>query len=208
MNDFNRIAPVYDLLASIVFFGRIRQSQRAFLSVINPNEKVLIIGGGAGSILKDLDVLNLGLQITYVEMSSAMIKKAQKVRLQNESKPEFVINDFLKLELNQKYDIIICNYFLDVFIQKDLDTVIEKIKRALKPNARLLVADFEISEGHLWQRFLSYVTHRFFVIIANLSSRFLLNHHQLLLLHGYSLIKESRLYKGFIVSRVYKYLPK
>ncbi|MEZ4686196.1 MAG: hypothetical protein R3B47_09055 [Bacteroidia bacterium] len=52
--SFNRLAPVYDFLASLVFGNRIRQAQRWLLDFIPEGSSILILGGGTGWILEEL----------------------------------------------------------------------------------------------------------------------------------------------------------
>ena len=90
VNDFNFIAPFYDVLARIVFGNAILKAQTTHLSEINENDQVLILGGGTGKLLEHIPFCD---RVDYVEKSEKMIRIAKR-RLVNRS-VNFVNHDFL-----------------------------------------------------------------------------------------------------------------
>ena len=78
MNDFDPIASWYDRLGKIVFFDRLHIAQKEYLNQLKQGNSLLILGGGTGRILEDIDRLGLNLNIDFVEPSSEMIKKAKQ----------------------------------------------------------------------------------------------------------------------------------
>jgi ubiquinone/menaquinone biosynthesis C-methylase UbiE len=80
LNSFDRIAPVYDRLADIVFGTAILDAQRTHLHALNDAREILILGGGTGRLLRDLLGQNAKSRVTYVEASQRMIELALKGR--------------------------------------------------------------------------------------------------------------------------------
>lgn len=207
MNNFNTIAPIYDLLATLVFVGKINKSQKAFLHQINNGDRVLILGGGAGTILKLLNRQDVDLNITYLDISYKMTSRAKSVVIKDGLKVDFMTADFFSTSFDLKYDVVICNYFLDLFNSFEIERLAQKIKALMKLRSRLLVTDFEILEDSNWQKYFYSVMLFFFRMVANVSVNKCPKHHELLIKEGFKVVGEVRFYKKFIVSRVYNLLP-
>ena len=75
--SFDRIAPIYDKLSYLIFWGNIQRAQRFFLTSIPPQAPVLVIGGGSGDILIELLNYSTLRHITYVEASTAMLNRSK-----------------------------------------------------------------------------------------------------------------------------------
>jgi len=202
-NDFDKVAPFYDRLAGLIFGKSIKKAQTEYLHLIKPDSKILILGGGTGWILKEILTRQPEVEISYVEKSTQMIELA-KTACPNYN-VEFVSLPFEEWQTEEKFDFIICNFFLDVFqSQKLKNQIIPKIKRLIAENGRLLVADFQVNPL-IYQKILLRAMHIFFGLLSNLESQKLVDLNQLLISNG---LKESSAYyffKGMIFSRVYEF---
>ena len=179
--NFDRIAPVYDLLAKLTFGKTIRKVQQYYLSLIPVHSRILIVGGGTGWILTDLLSLGKNLQhITYLEASVAMLKRTDKkltaykalhtdrhfpaITCIHGTEDTIPPDDF--------YDVIITNFFLDIFDNTELQEVMMKFSRALHPHGIWLFSDFNICEKPMnacWQRLLIRGMYWFFKITCQLT---------------------------------------
>lgn len=195
-NEFDRIAPYYDLIGKIVFGNILYESSRCFLSELKPG-KTLILGAGTGRILDDFPP---GCEILYLEKSARMISKARSRNLKG---IKFVKGDFLQTELKAEYTNIVCPFFLDVFGKEELMLALDRIGSILSKEGQLFVADFQHSNT-LLHRFLLWVMHRFFSITVNLQSTSLQSIHQGLIQRGYIAKQEKLFRNGFIFSRIYQ----
>lgn len=172
-NDFNTIAPIYDALARIAFGRSLDRAQQSFLSHVEPNAKVLIVGGGTGKILEWLPE-GLDLQIDYVEMSQGMLRKAS-ARVSKDNQVQFICQDIR--EVRGQYDIIIANFFLDCFSSKDLESILSHLKGLLDPKGKLLVTDFYPT--NVWHhKLLIKSMHWFFRTITQLEADQLVDIHE------------------------------
>ena len=79
-SNFNLIAPVYDFLAKMVFGSHLKKAQTIFLNQIKEGDRVLVVGGGTGWILEELNQLNKPIKVVYVEPSTKMMSLS-KARL-------------------------------------------------------------------------------------------------------------------------------
>lgn len=146
---FDRITSFYDVMACVFSFNRINISQLAFLSHLSTQKTALLLGGGTGHFLQKLLEQNKDIHITYVEVSGKMLYYAKKRIKKN--KPDalhrvtFVCADVEDLEW-ERYDLIVCNYFLDLFDNSFVEVLSKKFKDSLTPQGLLYVTDFNIPE--------------------------------------------------------------
>ncbi|OEK02576.1 hypothetical protein BFP97_14050 [Roseivirga sp. 4D4] len=198
-NDFNLVAPVYDTLSKLVFGKKLEQAQKTFISIIQPNSRVLIVGGGAGRILEWLPA-NFNLQIQYVELSESMLNKA-KAKTSVGNNIEFHVGDALGVK--GVYDVVIANFFLDCFAQERLPEVLQKLKSRLNENGKLMVTDFYPSE-HWYQKLLLKVMHSFFRLASQLEAGELTDIHGTIKRSGFETAHLEFLNGGALFSAVYQ----
>lgn len=201
-NNFNRIAPVYDALAQLVFGDKLKKVQQVYLDHLLMNDKVLIVGGGTGEILEWLPK-EARVMVDYLELSSAMINKARK-RKSQALETNFINGDIVDHE--GKYDVIIASFFLDCFDQDDLEKVLHKLASLLKVEGKLLVTDFALTESQR-DKLLQKVMHQFFKITANLRSDHLKNIRGIMLASDfieirYQTFEKERLFAGVYGKRL------
>ena len=146
--DFSTLAPFYDLLGTVVFFGALRRSQNYFLRDLGSPSKVLILGGGTGTYLIDLLKTNDIESVDYVDISPGMIEKAERKFVKSGSKTKVSFHcggaDVIP---QKKYDLIITNYFLDCFTNENLKDLIPALYELLTPDGKWLFTDFHKDES-------------------------------------------------------------
>ena len=163
LNDFNYIAPIYDLLARLVFGSKLKEATNYFLQDVPRDKKVLVLGGGTGNILHHLT----NTDIVFLDQSKKMLAAASEKRTNGVT---FIEADFLSWDSETSYDVIICPFFLDVFSVQHLELVIAKISALLRPEGQLIVTDFQ-DTGKRKHKFLLVLMHRFFRVTARLESK-------------------------------------
>lgn len=197
MTDFDGIARYYDRLKKLTFGNRLDAATRYYLHEIEPNSKVLIIGGGTGEILMYLPP---DLSLTYVEKSSSMIRIASQKRA---SGIDFIQLDFKDFETEADYDYVICPFFLDLFDNDELVSIVGKISKLLKRDGKLLVTDFQ-SVGRRHQ-ILIWLMYRFFRLSANIQARHLPDIDQIIIHSNFQRFKSRQFSHGLIFSHIYQY---
>ena len=110
-SNYKYIAWVYDWLAKLVFGSKLELAKQALLSEIPTGAKILIVGGGTGSIIEYLAALNKKIEIGFVEQSKYMMDYAKKrnstgldIKYYNQSIVDFKLKG---------YDVVITNFFFD-----------------------------------------------------------------------------------------------
>jgi len=176
--NFDHITPYYDFLASLVFFGSIKNSQVECLRAVPPRGNVLIIGGGTGWIIPYIFENGHAKKLYYVEASKKMLEKAKgKCPVVLQRKIEFILGDETTIP-DQKYDAIITNFFLDCFKEERLRRVMSILYYYLKPGGYWYITDFKIGQAwyrRLWQKPLLELMSWFFKQITRLESRYLID---------------------------------
>ena len=165
MNNFNLIAPFYDVVKRLVFGRKLESAERYFTSQIKEGERVLIIGGGHGSVIEALPV---NCSIDYLEFSTDMIRQAKE--RSKDRNVRFIRGDFLVTELKQRYDWVIASFFLDVFSEENLVLACERLFRLLPNHGHVIVTDFA-KATNVHAKLLLWLMHMFFRIVAKLESK-------------------------------------
>lgn len=201
-HGFDRVALFYDALAAMVFGKSIREAQFFYLDRIPSGAKVLIFGGGTGWLAKRLLQINPTCSIVYQEASGAMISQSRRRMSENDLKRiQFVHSS--EIVQNETFDVVITNFFLDLFQPKNLSDIVSKIKLSVKQNGLWIVTDF-VDQGKPWQKFLLKIMYAFFRITSGIQATSLppweMSVHQ----DGMILVESKGFYKGFIKSEVVK----
>lgn len=162
LDGFDCIAPVYDAMATLVFGGNIKKAQLCYLNEIRKGDRVLIIGGGTGWLLAEVLRTNPGCEIWYIEASSKMISiaKSNISKLPNTC-VHFIHGTQAQIPLHLMYEVVIANFYFDLFSASTLENLIDQIRNLIMPNGKLLVSDFTTNNSW-WQSALLSLMYMFF----------------------------------------------
>jgi len=203
LNSFDRIAPVYDRLAGMVFGTAIQDAQRAHLDALSTAREILILGGGTGWLLKDLLQRNLSARITYLEASQRMIDQARKSLMDADRlRVAFVHGTEEWLLEENRFDAVIINFFADMFTAPELVKILQRLDLVLRPGGQLLCTDFV--DDVRWQRALLSAMYTFFKVTAGLRNHQLAPWRKLIPDEGFERLRSKTFWKGFICSEVYR----
>lgn len=171
-NNFNLIAPFYDTLAKLVFGSKLKQAQCHFLELIPQDSNVLIVGGGTGWILDEIFKTGFTGSITYVEASVKMIKLTEK-RLQPSWNVTLICGDEKAIP-KEFYDVLITNFFLDVFSANKLNIAMAQLSEVLSTRGLWLCTDFRHT-NRLKHKLIIWSMLKFFRLTSQLDSKELLD---------------------------------
>jgi tRNA (cmo5U34)-methyltransferase len=198
---FDKIANVYDAIARLVFGNAIRDAQVCFLNDVPPQSKVLILGGGTGWLLARLLELKPMCEVCYIEASKKMLKLSKK-KVKHSDRVHFILGTENSIPNDIQFDIVITNFYFDLFTNESLDSVTIKIQAIAKSNALWLVTDF-IQGKKWWQSALLKMMYWFFRVICNIEAVELPYWHHSLSKRGLFKKKSRFFCNGFIESTVY-----
>lgn len=205
-NNYDNIAPYYDLLSRMVFFRSQLKAQIDQLAFIPEGANVLIVGGGTGWILEEITkTQSIGLRITYVEISEKMLNLSKKREIKGNTITYFhsAAEDFIT---EQKFEVIITAFLFDNFSAEKTAIVFNKLNAMLKPSGFWLFCDFydHTESGKKWQWYLLKAMYLFFNKISEVEAKVLINTEQYFSKHQYVPKKTAFYYSGFIKAIVYQ----
>lgn len=195
------MARIYDGLATLVFGNSIVASQQCFLDRIPPNAKVLILGGGTGWILNEIARTNTTCEVWYIDASAKMIALAKRKNA-DAQRVHFIHGTEDDIPPGNTFDVLITNFYLDLFDTERLPVVLHKITFPLARDARWIVTDF-IDRKRLWQSILLRLMYSFFRVVARLENGRLCDWNRMINRKGYRKVDSRLFYRGFIESAIF-----
>lgn len=202
--NYDTVAPFYDHMARAVFGKSLQKAQTFLLPAIPPNARILIVGGGTGSILEEMSVLHPGgLDITYVEFSRRMISRAQKRNIKD-NKLYFINLPIQEARLGGTFDVVATPFLLDNFSAKTLQQVFQKLDLHLKKKGLWLFADFQTANIKPGQKTLLKLMYLFFNLLCRLETSTLHDPSFLFDQYGYTPVQQKTFQRGFVRSVVFK----
>lgn len=202
LNGFDRVAGSYDVLARIVFGKKLMAAQLYFLDTIPDGSNVLILGGGTGWLLAEVCRCKPECKVWYIEASQRMIALS-KEKVTSVENIYFIHGTEQSIPSRIQVDVVITNFYLDLFSDGSLKKILPGIMGVMKGDACWLAADF-VYEGKLWQSVLLKIMYRFFRLTSGVGARRLPQWQSLLEHAGLVNQQEKAFFGGFIKSVVYR----
>lgn len=142
---YGSIAFVYDWLAAIYSRGQIAASKRTQLDAIECGDRVFYAGVGQGE--DALSAARFGARVTAVDLAPEMVERLSR-RLTHEGLvAELICGDVAKHKPAELYDVVVANYFLNLFDVEHAREMIRHLGEFVKPGGTLLLTDFALPEG-------------------------------------------------------------
>ncbi|UZE94603.1 class I SAM-dependent methyltransferase [Alkalimarinus alittae] len=149
------MGPVYDALSFVFAGNSILRCKCSMLTPENlkPGDKVLFAGIGHGK--EAIYAAEQGADVTVVDLSKAMLDKFKQGldKTNKDLKINIVHSDIMKVEAFGKYDMVVANFFLNVFDESFMAEVLSHLIKLGKEDAFIVVGDFAIPEGNVLARF-------------------------------------------------------
>lgn len=170
---FDRLAPFYRAMEWITAGGKLQRCRTEFLGEIPVPRQILLAGEGHGRFLPECVSQFPEARIVVVDSSRRMLEIARdKV---DSERVEFLHVDLLEWEGPRgEFDLIVTNFFLDCFSEKDLAQAVSKLGKMAAPQADWLLAEFDIPPSGVtrWRsRIIVAMLYRFFRIVTGLKAR-------------------------------------
>ncbi len=196
--NYDLIAPIYDGLSKLIFGNKLKKIQCHFLNEIPEEGQVLILGGGTGWILEEIEKYKPKASIVYIDASAKMIAKAKKKK-SSTLKVQFVMGTELSIPA-KNYDVLITNFYLDLFPQPALSQTIDLL--AQFPIKTWIVSDFVPMTQY---KYLEKLMFFFFKISTNIQNKKLYPYADLIQNQTNFHLKTSHhLMQGYITSFLFE----
>jgi demethylmenaquinone methyltransferase/2-methoxy-6-polyprenyl-1,4-benzoquinol methylase len=153
-DKYKYIGPAYDFLSNLYSGKNIHRCKTDMLYVetVKPGDRILFAGVGHGR--DAIRAAELGAAVTVVYLSETMLRKFSYA--QQQEAPQLTIHrihsDIMKVEDFDHYDMVVANFFLNVFDEDVMVRVLEHLIRLGKPEARIVVGDFCYPTGNIFAR--------------------------------------------------------
>lgn len=208
--SFDNLAPWYSFLEAITFGSFLQKCRVALLPQVLDARQVLILGEGDGRFLEAFARENSHGTVDCLDKSPALLARAEN-RLQKiptaTGRIHFLQGDAqLHPFPTGKYDLVICNFFLDCFTAREITKILGTIKGALQPKGRILIGDFKRPGGMLFSIIanpLLAIMHLFFRITTGISATRLENLDPFLHENGFLPLEKKDLLFGFLQSSLW-----
>ena len=150
--SYDRLAKLYDAAAHLYSGGQIRALKAAQISELQPGQRILYAGVGDGE--DAVLAANRQVSLTLLDLSAGMLARAagKFQAVDAEGCLEIIRGDVLKHERPGHYDVVVANFFLNVFKEPMMEAVLGHLATMLKPGGKLLIGDFSYPRGWLAAR--------------------------------------------------------
>ena len=152
-NNYDLAARFYDFASALYSGGKIRACKVKQLEEFSEGERVLYagVGGGEDALL----AAKKGAKVTVVELSQEMLDVAENRFVREGLEPEeieTICDDVMRHLPDKKYDVVIANFFLNVFSEDVMKSMFSHLASLVKPGGKLLIADFAPPQGGFLSR--------------------------------------------------------
>jgi demethylmenaquinone methyltransferase/2-methoxy-6-polyprenyl-1,4-benzoquinol methylase len=140
----------YEVTGNIYSLGRIPKCKIAMLKHLKPGQKLLVAGAGHGT--EAIQAARMGVHVTAVDLSATMLKhlNARLDKCSDIKEPMTCIcDDIFNIQDTEKFDMVIANFFLNVFPEKRVDEVANHLAALVKPGGYFVVGEFVLPQKGL-----------------------------------------------------------
>jgi len=142
---YDRVAFLYDEVCAFYSLGAIARSKRHHLGFLEVGNRVLYVGVGRGA--DALAAARAGAQVTAVDLSEPMLRRLRSAAIREGLYLELIEGDVSQLPCLGDYDVVVANYFLNMFAESDAQSMLDVLLGQVRPGGRLCLADFAPAAG-------------------------------------------------------------
>ncbi len=149
-DKYGIIGPAYDALSFVFAGNSLLRCKCAMLTpeYLKRGDKVLFAGVGHGK--EAIVAAKLGADVTVVDLSAAMLRKFKEGldKEPGDLKIRIVHSDIMKVEEFGQYDMVVANFFLNVFSEDFMAEVLAHLIKLGKAKSLVVVGDFAFPTGN------------------------------------------------------------
>jgi demethylphylloquinol methyltransferase len=141
----------YEFTGILYSLGQIPKCKNAQLKHLKPGDKLLVAGVGHGT--EAVEASKLGADVTAVDLSATMLKHFKR-RIEKENPPKEITvihDDIFNIKDIGKYDMVIANFFLNVFNETRVKEVADHLGTLVKPGGYFVCGEFILPEPKGWR---------------------------------------------------------
>lgn len=194
-DKYKIIGPIYDFLSTIYSGRQIHKAKTAMNMDLKKGDKILFAGVGHGR--DAIDAAQRGAQVTVVDLSATMLKNVEKNLKGHDFKYpiRLIHSDILAFDEVAEYDQVVANFFLNVFPEDFMVTVMKHLTTLVKPEGHFVVGDFHYPTGNVltkaFQNAYWYIAVGIFTIFAKNAFHKIYNYPKHIEALGFSIDKKQ-----------------
>lgn len=153
-DKYRIVGPAYDLLSNLYSGRSIHRCKVAMINTDNVRKGDRILFAGVGHGRDAVHAAEMGANVTVVDLSETMLSKFRQNLQQTNGKLKIrqIHSDIMEFKEFQKYDMVVANFFLNVFDREMVTRVLEHLIGLGKPGAKIVVGDFSYPSGNILSR--------------------------------------------------------
>ena len=148
--NYNKVAWFYEFSSRVYSLGQIHRSKQVQAELMQPGQRVLYLGVGSGE--DALLAAQAGAEVTCIDLSSSMIKRARRKLERAGLQAEWIVGDVFDYQPERSFDIVAMNYFLNCFSEPRMVDMLRRGAAMVKPFGQLMIADVAHPQGNLLYR--------------------------------------------------------
>jgi ubiquinone/menaquinone biosynthesis C-methylase UbiE len=148
--NYDGVAWLYDAVARLYSFNQIRRSKFATLKYVEPGDRVLFLGAGAGE--EAARAAAHGALVTCIDVSQAMLDRTRRRLEKGGARAELIAGDALAHDRFGAYDAVVGNFFFNLFSIDRMPVLLAHAVKLIGPGGRLMIADLAPASGGLAAR--------------------------------------------------------
>lgn len=150
MDNYRIMGHVYEVLVKLYSDKAVKNCRMAMLDDITPGDRVLFAGVGHGD--DAIHAAKLGADVTVVDLSPTMLEKFRTnyTKAGVDSAIREVHGDIMAFNEFDGFDVVVANFFLNIFKFDMMLDVLEQLIALAKPGAQIVIGDFvHVSEENI-----------------------------------------------------------
>jgi ubiquinone/menaquinone biosynthesis C-methylase UbiE len=206
--DFSSLAPFYRWMEMASFGPFLQRSRCAFINALADRRHALILGDGDGRFTARLLRANSQIQIEAVDASLAMLDELRRRANPSAKRVHTTCADARYWQpASPPYDLVVTHFFLDCLTTAEVQSLANKMRAAVAPNAQWLISEFAVPAG--WHgkfiaRPLIGTLYWAFGWLTGLKVRALPDYRAALRRAGFELLQERRWLGGLLISELWQ----
>jgi 2-polyprenyl-3-methyl-5-hydroxy-6-metoxy-1,4-benzoquinol methylase len=145
--SYERISSIYEWLTATCTGGQNLVARLSQIEDMRAGQRVLYVGVGPGE--EAIEAARRGIKVTCVDLSPGMIDTVRR-RFENAGLPgEFVCADIMEYDPNQPFDVVVSNFFLNIFSRPVMLQMLARLVSLVRPGGDLMLADIAPPRGNI-----------------------------------------------------------
>jgi ubiquinone/menaquinone biosynthesis C-methylase UbiE len=148
---YDRLSAIYDALSHLYSGGKIRAIKAAQSAEMRPGDKILYAGVGTGE--EAALMVRSDVKVTILDASPLMLERAvRRFQAAGIEGVENICCDVRDHCRNAYYDVVVSNFFLNIFSEATMTEVMGHLAMMTKPGGKMLIGDYSFPHGYWPQR--------------------------------------------------------